>query len=89
MFEVAARMKKPAASVDDTTAITVEIALQRARDRAALLQYAADLAAASPEHPEPGVLSGRADLCGDIAETLAEVRGALDVDGVGRSYGRM
>jgi hypothetical protein len=62
----------------------VEDGLRRAEDRAALLRYVIDLAAASSEHPEPPVMSGLADLCGDIEETLRQIRQAINADELGQ-----
>jgi hypothetical protein len=59
---------------------TVEDALRRAEDQAALLRYAADLAAGSLETPTPAVLSGFADACDNLVETVRAVRQALDVE---------
>jgi hypothetical protein len=64
--------------------LTVEDGLRRAGDRAALLRYALDLAAASSERPEPPVLSGLADLCGDIEDTVRQVRKAINADALGQ-----
>jgi hypothetical protein len=63
--------------------LSVEEGLRRAEDRAALLRYTLDLAAASEEHPEPEVLSGLADLCGDLEDTVRAVRDALDAEALG------
>ena len=59
---------------DHAVRLTVEEALRRAEDTAALLRYLADLAAGSPEAPDRSALSGLADACGDIADTLKQAR---------------
>jgi hypothetical protein len=64
--------------------LSVEEGLRRAEDRAALLRYTLDLAAASAEVPEPPVLSGLADLCGDLEDVVRQVRQAIDADVLGR-----
>jgi len=64
-------------------ALSVEESLRRAEDRAALLRYTLDLAAASQEHPEPAVLSGLADLCGDLEDTVRAVREVLEAEALG------
>jgi hypothetical protein len=45
--------------------------------------YTLDLAAASAEVPEPPVLSGLADLCGDLEDTVRAVREVLDAEALG------
>ena len=62
---------------------SVEEGLRRAEDRAALLRYALDLAAASAEVPEPPVLSGLADLYGDLEDTVRAVREVLEAEALG------
>jgi hypothetical protein len=64
--------------------LSVEESLRRAEDRAALLRYTLDLAAASAEVPEPPVLSGLADLCGDLEDIVRHVRQAIDVAAFGQ-----
>jgi hypothetical protein len=63
--------------------LSVEEGLRRAEDRAALLRYTLDLAAASAEVPEPPVLSGLADLCEDVEATVRAVREVLEAEAVG------
>ena len=58
--------------------LTVEELLRRAEDRAALLEYLANLAANSDDCPERAALSGLADACEDISHDLAQVRAALN-----------
>ena len=60
--------------------LTVEDALRQAVDQAALLRYVADLAAVSAERPEPEVLSGLADLCEELRQTLTSVKASLSVE---------
>jgi hypothetical protein len=63
--------------------LLVEEGLRRAEYRAALLRYTLDLAAASAEMPDPTVLSGLADLCGDLEDTVRAIRDVLDAEALG------
>jgi hypothetical protein len=60
--------------------ITVEEALRRLVDRAAMLRFLFDGVAATEgrEVPEPEVFSGLADACGEIERLARAMRRALD-----------
>jgi hypothetical protein len=74
----------PSSRSSALVALSLEEGLRRAEDRAALLRYTLDLAAASAEVPEPPVLSGLADLCGDLEDTVRQVGQAIDAEALGQ-----
>ncbi len=62
---------------------SVEEALRRVQDCAAMLSYAADSAALNPNGPTRFALSGMADACADVERTIRAVRRTLDADALG------
>jgi hypothetical protein len=60
--------------------VTVEEALRRLEDRAALLRYLAESASGNPDRPNDAVLSGLGDALEDIVEIARAARQTLSVD---------
>lgn len=72
-------MPTPRRRLSDVLPLTAEDTLHQLEDGAALLRYLAALAAASPEQPDPAVLSGISDLCHHLESLARATRQALSI----------
>lgn len=64
--------------------LTVEEGLKRMEDRAAMLRFLTDAAAATTHCvPEPSVFSGFGDTCGELERMARAARQSLPVDPLG------
>jgi hypothetical protein len=60
--------------------ITVEEALQRVKEKAAMLRFLTEAIAAGRVFPEPAAFHGMYDVCVDIEELTDKTRQCLHVD---------
>jgi hypothetical protein len=58
--------------------VTIEECLRRIEHSAAMLRYAFDAAAFSPEMPPAEAVSGFADACDDIRQLARRMKRAID-----------
>jgi hypothetical protein len=69
--------------------MNVEEALRTLEDKAAMLRFLADSAAASNQSvPEPRTFSGIADACGEIERLARSGRRSLNVEALGTELKR-